>query len=265
MLKLSTRPRKKKVDDGSINALFSGAADPTLDTDLQAEALKGKDPEPNAALLAQIAALEHRLDDMAKISAASLTAAPQVPSFGKEPVLDLSGLPDAQYDNEAFTAALAKRTQDHVKATMEYQNRVADASRQETQSANSKAETLWNDFQAKFPDHSAASEKLVLFASQQVADAAKARGLDVEKYMFNNRTQFMTEVAAAMDDIRGTPFGKDPGQEEEEPANEEAATRTMGVFGNGTSIPPAKGSQEKTLAGDMISEIHDIQRKSGFF
>lgn len=265
MVKPSTRPRKKQ-DDGSINALFSGAADPALDTDLQAEIAKGKAEDPTAPLLAQIAALNARVDEMAKANNASMTAAPQVPQFGKEPVLDLSGLPDAQFDSDAYTKAHGQRTQDYIKATLAYQRSVDEASRSAQSSQTQKAESLWDEFQAAYPAHSDGNDKLVLFASQQVVDSAKARGLDAEKYMFSNRGQFMKEVADTMDNIRGVPFGKDQAQGEGEGQEEdEAPTRTMGVFGNGSPMLPPKASQEKAQAGDMISEIHDLQRKSGFF
>lgn len=260
--KPSTQPRKK-TDDGSLNALFGGAADPSLDTDLQAEADKGKRDDPNATLLAQIAALNNKVEELSKISAVGMQAAPQIPQALKEPVLDLSGLPDPQYDNDAYNKGVAQRTQEWGKALIKHQQDTEAASRALTQDQSQRSESLWNDFKSTYQDH-ADNEDLVLFASQQVVNRAKDRGLDAEKFMFNNRSQFMKEVADTMDNIRGTPFGKeqDAGVKEEE--DESPALRTAGVFGNGTSIPTPR-EDAKGLAGDMISDLRDTQRKSGFF
>ncbi len=124
-----------------------------------------------------------------------------------------------------------------------------------SQSATAKYNDLWEDFQSSHKDH-AGDFRRVQYAANQVASSLAKQGMDVEKYMFMNRTRFMEDVAREMDSI----FGK-PEDKTQKPAEDPDPTRTGGMFGGIDS-----GSKpEASLAPDnAFSDIRKWQEETGF-
>lgn len=253
MPKVSTK--KKQTQDADLGSIFDHfeAQNPGGGTGGEPK----KTPEVDlTALQAQITALSSRLEQSEATNRALLTQAPRT-----EPVqqttapagIDLKGLPDPIEESEKYGIMLAERIAAHTKAVTE----AAQNSMRSEQSQEKQIEELWEGFGKKYSDL-AEDQDRVEFAATKVAKEAKAKGMDVSKYMFVTRDQFYADVAKKHEELFGKPSDGDDNDTPEEP------DRTAGIFGGMESGGrPATGKQPPQ--GDMIKDLQDLQRKGGYF
>ena len=191
---------------------------------------------------------------------------PQVPQLPDAPKpLDLSNLPDPVTQSAMYNTELAKRVQAHYDATRAYERRVEEVQRTSASTREEAANGIWEDFQIQYPELSEHEDR-VQFVAQKVVDAAAKRGIDRERYIFGNSQRFLADVAREYENIFGS--SNEPDGSPDEPMARRASPnddtgRTGGIFGGQQSGgAPARGAE---APGDMIRELQDRQRKSGFF
>ncbi len=161
-------------------------------------------------------------------------------------------------DPEAYHSALETRIQSRIDSAVSVSERAsADAAK-----SSGRIDALWNEFSATHPDH-AENTKLTEFCATKVAEQADAKGLDLNTYMFTNSKQFFSDIVSEMNTMLPKPEEKkaegDPKKAEEDELN-----RTGGIFGGlETGGSPSSGQEE--VGGDLISDLTELQRKSGYF
>lgn len=252
-----SRKRKAEVtqndDGGSIFDHFARQELPGGGTGGVDKEDVAQKPDVTADLMKQIAEMNARLEAAERTNIALLSAAPKQP----EPQIKYEDpsdddLPDPTMDPGGYARAVSARAEKRLEAYMAQQRQEA----QQKSTVETSAKDLWTDFSSQYEDY-AEDEERVSFAAGQVMKELQSRGIDVARYTTTARDKFFKDVTSRMDKI----FGK-PGNDEDDETPE--ATRTAGVFGGLESGgKPAKGSQEQP--GDMIKDLHDLQRKSGFF
>lgn len=123
------------------------------------------------------------------------------------------------------------------------------------QSTSNAANELWNDFQGRY-ENLKDYPKQVAFAAKEAAEKARMRGAPVDRYMAN-REVFFKDVVEEMKQTFPHLF-------EEKQVEDDDVNRTMGIFG-GMESGNKPGKAAKDQPGDMIKDLKDIQRASGFF
>lgn len=212
----------------------------------------------NAELRRQIAELNARLNS-------SGPAIPRAPAPERqapiEPVqFSTEGMPDPSLEPEKYNAELQRRVNATVQTTLHASQQAQQAQHSDAQ----RAQTLWTQFSTQYPDWAEHQDR-VRFAAEAVLSEAKNKGLDTEAYISTFSDTFCADVAKKMESIFG-PLEKDDEDEElDETEDTGDAGRTAGLFGGleaGGKPAPAPG---KAPPGDMIKDLQDLQRKSGFF
>ncbi len=223
-------------------------------------------------LMKQLGALQTRVDSAERANVALTTAALKVVPEVKMPVLNMDGLPDPMDKPQEYAAEVAKRT-------VAYQNAVSDAQgkqREAQQAAQVDYDELWKDFTAVNPDYVSDMDALE-YAVGKVKKVLNRKGVDVDKYMTLNSDRFFRDITDAYDKR----FGK-PGEDEDEPLEVDDAPpprkrkaksqvtdddddgRTGGIFG-GIDGSSAGRRAQGPPPGDLIKDLQDIQRKTGYF
>lgn len=233
-----------------------GDADKTADTtDARVE-----------ALTAQLSAVTQQMQHMQQTQMLANMGQTQAPQPPQAPQLDLSGLPDPLDDQKGYQDGISKRVADHNAAFMDYTEQKQAYDRNQ----ESRGERLWANFNRKHEEF-AENQALVEFASTQVVNEAIAKGLDVNKYVFGTEDLFFSDVIAKMKEV-APGIAAQSGDEGAEASGDtkddstDDAIRTGGLPGGHES--GGRGSADpdtKTEKGDMIEELHEIQRKEGFF
>ena len=215
-------------------------------------------------LLKQVSSLNERLDRAERTNLA-LMASPiqqveqrQASATPKNIAdIDMKGLPDPSEDPEGYAREVSARISKNVS---EYTAASTTARANEDNTA-ARAKALWDRFASKYEDD-AKDQTRVEFAASKVAADAKAKGLDLNRYMFGpGSDMFIDDVKKKMDEV----FGARKGDEDEEDGEDEADTgRTASIFG-GMESSGRIDKKQKDEQGDMIKDLHDIQRKTGFY
>lgn len=272
-------------DDNAIpNSIFDALEDHPLGktpAEVRVDNERKEDnSQPNVAdLLKQIAEMKQELDSIGNTNNALLTAAPQVLEPEVPKAINFDGLPDPVVDPKGYAEGLEQRITARQNQQRDYENQ----QNRVQQTRKEKFDTLWSDFSDKYADI-AADQKGLEFAAQQVANEARSRGVDLDRYMFGSRDRFMAAVAKEYEEVFG------PSEEVDEEAEEAPRPRgrprkgskrvvarrqlgndddddgrTGGIFGGQESGGARTGSKDKPQAGDMVSDLQELQRKSGFF
>lgn len=268
--KVTTKRRAQQEE--SLSDLFKTLGSeqtPEVEASSDNEEDTTENKDPAKELMERFSALTQQVDALAKANAALLQTQPKSPGTAlQEPKLDLStGMPDPQYDNEAYNREVAARVQGFIQAKAQYDNNLQAQTREEAEDKKSRADRLWADYKRLYPEK-AEDSKRTLFAAQQVFDDARARGIDPEKYMFTHREQFLKDVATQYDAVFG-PTKTDDDTLEVEIGDDRRVEhgdtiRTMGVFG-GQGAPAGRRKAKGEDPGDMIADLQAEQLKSGFF
>ena len=269
-----------------------------------AQLFEDVDNEDNAAVDEQaerLAALEKQLEDlrnqlsateranMALLSTSPSLNEPQAPQLIN---IDTIKLPDPALQPDEYATAVQRRTE----AQFENNRRKQEFEQSQQAQIKEKADRLWDAFTEKYPGI-AEDKARIEFVAARVASAAKARGIDVQRYMFGTQDKYIADVAAEYEKIFGPVERDDVGddtndydwQEDEDYVDEEPrprqrrqaqrqapaprsrrrqraarADRTGGIFGGYESgHRPSRVAEED--GPDMIDDLHNLQRKTGFF
>jgi len=233
--------------------------------------------ELQAQLREQNARLEAFQRERTLQSVALAAPTPQVrtqedPKIGQ---VDLSGLPDPVADFEGYQKALSERIsgaiQTGVKTGIERHSSALTAE----QEAKQKVDALFTDFSKLNPEYGKNADR-VAFAAEKAVREAQARGLDGQKYIFGARDQFFKDVQAHYDSVFGKPTApqeEDEGDEGDDTGAlsdrtlEQAATdgRAVAVFGGSPGGKGKGAAQQQEQKGDLLSDLKELQQKSGFF
>lgn len=189
-------------------------------------------------------------------------------------------LPDPALDPDGFSNAATRRAE----IAIENKQRKADFDRKRSDDIDTKVETLWANFAEDFPDH-ALNQKRTEYAAQEVIKRAVAKGIDAQRYMFVTQKRFLKDVAKEYNEIFGEPEIDEDDYEDNTssrsrtsraapPRNtrrrnrseDDDVARTTGIFGgNDGGRQSSKRGPAEDEPGDMIDDIHKMQKTSGFF
>lgn len=262
--------KAKTAPDGVVD-IFSVLAEGDEDTQEQEQQPK---PEADPALVERIGAMEAELRRLERTNAALMAnSQTYAPAMGdhqtKAPAeADFSNLPDPVTDAENYHKEVAKRITVHLKAQGDA-DRAAQAAQQEAQaSRNAQVANLWAEFEEKYPDL-AEYKDMAEFAAISVANRQRAKGVDVQRYMFQASEQYIEDVAAEMKKRFGKALevmGKEDAETDTDtdaPAEGTIAAamvqaRTRGITGG---IPGSgKAPKAEPEGGDDDSFLKDLQK-----
>jgi hypothetical protein len=159
-------------------------------------------------------------------------------------------LPDPVDDPKGYADALRKQIMSELSHAKDVETQAAVGQQKE----QAKYGELWDEFQIKHADYSKDFKK-VRYAANIVAENAQKRGLDMNKYMFTYRDQFMADVVKEMNSIFGM---EDSGKQY---VNED--NRTDGIFGGRPQQAPA-AVKEDGPDDDPFKDIREFQIRHGF-
>lgn len=235
-----------------------------------------KEEGPSTAeLMQRLAEVNAKLEASERdrqLDMARRTAPPAAPTQIEAPKLDLAGLPDPVVDKDAYAAEIARRT-------IAFQNDMATFNQKRADAAKPQQlgdpDALWEDFTEQFPDYTD-NEDRIRFATSQVVGRLAKRGIDVQKLMYGQPDRFFKEITDFYDKTFGSPTTESDDDDKPEPRERTARRQRSDdepdgddgrddVFGG--SDAPAGGERraEQPKPGDFIKDLHDLQRKSGYF
>lgn len=193
-------------------------------------------------------------------SALLSTSTYQAPQFLSEEV-NLDNLPDPTEDLKAYNIEMAKRFKTAYGNAKQNEALQMEGARD----AATQRDLLWQDFQTAYSDYAKDPQKVGI-ASEQVARIAKARKMDLEKYMFGaGQKRFMADVVTMHDKLFGKPIDLD--KEDDDEGDDGDDNRTMGIFaGQESGGKPTPGKNEPTAQnpGGFTQAIREWQLKNGF-
>jgi len=276
MAKVTTRRRQAAAETESGGDIFAHFERHGRSlNDGQPVVTSRKDGEDNTALLERISRLEGRLEEannrpqyvpvqQQQQTVARVTA--------KDVKFDPTGLPDPLEDKDKYNTELALR----INAAMQAQ---AEAVRQEvTQKFQGEgaSERLWQGFTKQHSEWADYPE-LVETVAVRVTQEAIAKGIDPQKYMFQNTDAFYADVARQLNDRYGAVVeGREdngfvqpdrlPGQRQRRQDPNEDDGRAVATFGGQES--GGRYTQRRSADNEgpgMIEDLHAIQKKMGIF
>lgn len=263
----------------SVMDLFAG--DGEKDKDKEEE---GKKPDSNKELeelRSQLSEMRKELNDARAQSYAYLTAQPSTPSQPsqpQDPEVDMSNMPDPTEDPEAYNKELNRRIAKAIRDGVQSHSQAEAQARAEEERRSTQTSALWDQFTESHPDI-AKNRDQVEFAAMRVLNRIKARGLDPDRYMFGATGQFFNEIVEEHNKVfpqqKAKDDGEGEGEGEPEPKNkpkskeddDEDEGRSAGIFGGqeGGHKPSAGASKGDDKPGDLVADLHTIQRASGFY
>lgn len=285
-------PQERRDDDENVPAsIFDALSDHPIGTDNSRQSGREEDaPGPRdtltaqvdvADLLRQVAEMKQQLEQSQRIDTTLMTTQVEVRPEPPKPV-SYEGLPDPVVDPVAYARGIEQRIVQNINQQRDYEQ----GQQRSAVTREQKFQAIWDDFSDRYEDIALEPKKLE-FAVKSVVDSAKARGIDLDRYMFGARERFMSDVAKEFEQT----FGREE-QEEDTPAprkrgrprNEDRTPprrnlrvvndrdtdddgRTGGIFGGNESGGARTQTQSdpNSKSADMIRDLHDMQRKSGFF
>lgn len=232
---------------------------PDIGVDEPDDDKKASSEDPTTALLQKIGALEEKFTQAQRDNE---TLRQQQSAMLSQPIIStrvegpqLLELPDPVADPKAYAEALRK----NIRAELDFERQQERAQFQEQNTMQQRTNGLWNDFSTKHSDYAKDPER-VKIAATQVAEAARARGVDVNKYMFLTPDQFMNDVKAKMDS-----FGWGKQAEGGDDDDDDDEIRTAGISGGLESGGrPSSVSKQDQQAGSIYDGIKEWQAKTGF-
>jgi hypothetical protein len=273
------KPEPEQEEDIIPNSIFEALQDHPLGQQYTQQQKKTQVEEPEkgpdvTALLAQIAEMKSQLDSMSASQTALLSTPPQVdPILPKVPTEQelFAGLPNPLDDQEGYARELAAR----LSKRQELQNQYDHQQNQQNQTRAQHLESLWEDFAQDYGDYADEPRDQLEFVIKKVADRARGRGINLDRYMFTARERFMGDVVKEYDRVFGAPEAEveaQPQQKQKRPRNARAVTqelgndpdRSGGIFGE-TGVSTRSNQQEEPRKGDMISDLRELQKNSGFW
>lgn len=235
------------------------------------------------ALLERISALESENAGLreapAAVQAAQLPPAQtrKAPGADARAVkLDFTGLPDPVADLNAYNAAVQQRVAAFVEAQTHAVREETTAKVEQT----AATQRLWDGFKSFAPEW-AEHDKIVGLVAAEIAEQVGTQGGDPYNYMFKQSPAFYARLKKQLDEQYGglVKQGDDDGEQGDNGNDDGAAApgkrrkpadtdgeddgRTAGMFsGQEAGGAPGKGKPVAKKA-DLISDLHDIQRRMG--
>lgn len=201
----------------------------------------------------QVAALQGQLVQTQRTSTALMNqATTDLPPA--KPQIDFSKAPDPTLDPGAYAQFIVNANN----AQIQYEKEVyAWQSRQQNDIAN-KTQTLWDGFAGKYGDL-AKDPKRVEIATVEVINRAKAKGMDVDRYMYGASDQFMDDVAAEIGKLWPGTAGADDDDEDED------RTDMLGGGAGGNGVASGAGRKAPPEQyGALSSDVLAWQKATGF-
>lgn len=268
-----TRRRKQAPKEEIPESIFDALNAHKLGDDGEDDTRKPKGNganEPSVAdLMKQIEGLNKRIESQDRSNLALTAAAPTIDvNLPAEPKINLEGLPDPLDNPKGYGEELARRTSQYNRDSQVY-----EAAKNTKSGPKYDGDALWEDFASEYGDY-ATDKEGVEFAVGLAVKQAQRRGLSVEKYMYQNSDRFFRDVTKVYDKRFGKPEQGDDGlddtptprrrQREASQDDDGDEGRTGGIFGGVDGGAGSRGPQ-KPQPGDMIKDLQDIQRKSGYY
>lgn len=250
----------KKSDEDENKSILEHFGIPNEDDDTVAKEEPKKDVDVDA-LVARLDRLEQDNISLQQSNIALMSAPKQVYQHAPAPAQQetmLADLPDPVSDPDAYTRALETRINERIDGALA-------ANKQATQDAaksSSRIDALWTEFAEDHPDY-AENSKLTEYCATKVAETADAKGLNLDTYMFTNSKQFFKDIIGEMDSMLPKQETTEPKENTKDTENEDD-NRTGGIFG-GLETGGSTSSGSDVEEGDLISDLTDLQRQSGYF
>lgn len=219
--------------------------------------VKADDNAALTALQAQVAQLTSQLAQTRRQAVKQDTDTVPLPPAE----LDLSKieLPDPIDDPKGYAKALIAATTAHADAKIKYEKDVIMWQNRQVATNQTKADNLLSGFNAKYADY-AKNSRQVEVAAAQILSRAKARGEDINDYMYGHSDQFYADVVAEIDDL----FGKPKGTASDEDDDDRADALPSGQIG-GQDGPSGERKAPPSRYGALGSELRTWQEKTGFY
>lgn len=263
------RPKQDDIPESIFDAL--NAASPGYGDDKtggQTERKAKADNSPSVEdLMRQLEGANARIDALDRTNLALSTQAPKIVDVPKEPKLNLDNLPDPVDHPQEYAREVMQRG-------AQYQAQLTDFHAKSNQPATQGGdyELLWQDFKDANKDY-ATDEDGLEFAVSKVRKNMQRRGVDMDKYMFGNSDRFFRDITKEYDKRFGKPDGEDADEPVEaasrkrvkaQASDDDDGSRTEGIFG-GIDGSSSGRTPAKPPVGDMIKDLQDIQRKTGYY
>lgn len=254
------RTSKSATQETPLEAFASSGAPIMASAERDAEVAEASEgeakPVSNDVLLERISQMQKQLDQQERDNLALLST----PNGGSQnqqreaPKLDLTNLPNPIDDPEGYAKEMNVRYEKGLKDQSQYLQETQNASRQQ----DGKVNELWDNFSERYPQYADDPDK-VEFAALKVAKAAQRRGVDLNRYMFQTQEKYMRDVAQEFEKSFGTKEEADDGDDEADAP----ADRSIGIMPGGKG--PTRAAEPKGKKGDLISDLHELQIKTGFY
>lgn len=268
------RRRRQPTDQRDVipESIFDALNQHNLAPDTK-DAVAGKTTGPTIEdLQKQLAQMNERVEAAERVQTVIQTPI-TVAAPPKEPTFNLDNLPDPIADPKAYSEEMARRQGAYSKQLNDFYQEQRDVSAR----TQGTYQQLWSDFASQYGEY-ADDQEGVEFATQKVRNTLLKRGVDVDKYMFSQPDKFFKEITKTYDARFGQPeesesLEPEPMQRRRQPAQRQAVdrnpddvqpNRTGGIFGG---IDSGSGGRAAPIppAGDMMKDLRDIQRKTGYY
>jgi hypothetical protein len=254
--------KQVKAPKTPLELLQSYDPAPTQDDDSDETSISASDFK---ALQEQVAALNKQMSDKDNtiLSLMSNPAGNTKIVVDEAPKLDMTGLPNALDDPDAYNKELSNRVQAYTAASLQHASKVSGT----VSDRQDKIKGLWTDFNTNPEYEDYDDQTKVGFAAQQVVERAKKRGVDVEKYMLGATDKFFADVKAEYDKVFGAPGGGTTEETDDGQGGDDDTIRTAGIIGGleSSGKPTPNVASKKKETGDMVDELQNFQKNTGFY
>lgn len=255
---------KKKTDiPANLNGLFRPDLpfdDSTLETNSFGTKPQAQQPVDYTA---QLAVLQENMKRMEEANAQlqrtnmALMGQPQqqMPQFGPTQV-DLENMPDPVTNPKEYAAEIIRRGD----AVLQTRQQMSNWEARQRDELTAKVDGIWDKFAKQYPEY-ASNADLTEYAATKAVQAAKAQGMDVNKYMFSATPAFFNDVKTILDGL-GVKPAADDGEDDDEPPQ-----RTAGIPGgleSGGKMTQGKDPDEQRIPS-LMEEVRAWKEKTGFY
>lgn len=186
--------------------------------------------------------------------------------------VSFDGLPDPLTDRTAYEQQLQTR----INAVMDARDHALRTESETRANQSNQSDMLWNRFTSLHPEWTEHQEVVGAVAAKVVRDM-QARGLNAQQYMTAYPDMYLADVHKELNSKYARLVADDEGEEEEPTQNlgrphhgsslsgDDDDGRTGGIFGGLESGGKPSAGAKDPKAGDMIKDLQDVQRKTGFF
>lgn len=210
-----------------------------------------------------IAQLQARIDQLQGIVSTSTgrTAAPiaKQDPVPMAPVHDYSKAPDPAVDPKGYAAFVLEESRKDV----EYEKQLFLYQQRQAKTQGDRVSGLWQDFTENYEIY-AKDQTKVEVAATRVAERARAKGIDVDTYMYGTSDQFMKDVVKEIDKLWPDYATKaaSAGDEDDDDDDEDNRASFVSPQGAASGKPAPKGEQQGKY-GALGQAIIDWQTQTG--